>query len=91
MKPSTTLFDLDGNPYDISSPAIRCRAEMAGATVFVVEGRIGKLRVLDFSEREAELTYRDEVSSIACPGCGGIQNCNCDADDPDDVDAYVGK
>lgn len=78
MKPSTTLFDLNGNPYDLSAECIRSRADMSGATVFVVEGRIGKLRVLDFSEREAELTYAEEVKEQfpLCEFC--VQDpCGC--------------
>jgi len=73
-------FDLEGNPYDLSSAAIQARADMAGATVFVVEGRIGKLRVLDFSEREAELTYREESDEVApkCGWCGALESvCKC--------------
>lgn len=70
-------YSLAGEKYDISSKAIGCRADQDGASVFVVEGRIGKLRVLDFSEREAEMTYQQEVlDELACPGCQVIP-CIC--------------
>lgn len=78
MSTKSDRFDLNGNPYDLSCGAIQSRADMDGATVFVVEGRIGKLRVLDFSERDAELTYRDEViEQLACPSCQEIE-CQCE-------------
>jgi hypothetical protein len=80
MSSKSDRFDLNGNPYDLSAECIRCRAEMEGATVFVVEGRIGKLRVLDFSEREAEQTYRDEAADVLdCPRCKLTDgHCCCD-------------
>lgn len=64
MSTKSDRFDLSGNPYDLSASVIQSRADMDGASVFVVEGRIGKLRVLDFSQREAELTYADEADEV---------------------------
>lgn len=87
---SQVLFSLAGEPYDISNPAIRCRAESDGAKVYQIEGRIGMLRVLDFSEQEAEATYREGADGIdpRCPTFGGSQYsdryaelCVCDPDE----------
>jgi hypothetical protein len=41
-------------PYDLSDPAISCRADMIGAELFTVHLRTGaKYRVLAFSEMDA--------------------------------------
>jgi hypothetical protein len=73
-------FSLAGEPYDISAECIKTRADQSGAAVFVVEGRIGKLRVLDFSEREAGETYKEEADEVdpICEWCGRSESvCKC--------------
>lgn len=80
---SQVLFSLAGEPYDISNPAIRCRAESDGAKVYQIEGRIGMLRVLDFSEQEAEATYKAEMDEHLCTECGGFEECFCPMQDED--------
>ena len=47
--------------YDICDPSIRCNADKAGASVFLIERGNGTCRVLAFNQIDAELLAEEHL------------------------------